>query len=343
MSAGLEAFGARVGPGGAEVSSFGDPVGEAEALRGRAGLLPRPSRATWEASGSQALDYLHRVLTQDLRSLTPGHARYACALTREGRILGDPVVWHLGDRLLLDLAPRAASAAIPFLERYVIADDVVFADRSDAFARLVLCGPEAPEAVRDATGAEPPEPGRFARLSLGGGEALVLRRDVGDRPSFDCVVERPRFESAFAALAKVADVTPVGEEAWDVLRVEAGLPAFGAELDERVLPNEAGLESALSWTKGCYVGQEPVVMARHRGHPASLLCRVKVEAPAPARDTELLLDGRRAGRVTTAVPDPALPGSLALAYVRWDSAREGARLSLPDGSPATVTSVLVAR
>jgi folate-binding protein YgfZ len=340
--AALERLGARVSDrlGGPTVSSFGDPAAEAAALRGGAGLLPRPGQATWRASGTQALDYLHRMLTQDLRSLAPGAARRACALTREGRVLADLVAWNLGDAVLLDLDPRAAEKAMPPLERFVIADDVVFADATAERSRLVLCGPEAPAALRAAAGIESPGEGRFARAALGGAEALVLRRDLGDRPRLEVVVDRPALAGALAALAGAPGVVPVGEEAFDRARVETGVPAYGAEIDERILPNEAGLEDAISWTKGCYLGQEPVVMARHRGRPPTLLCRLSIEGPPPERDAELLLDGRRAGRVTTAVPDPSLPGSVALGFVRHDVARASARLALPSGAVCLVTSVL---
>jgi folate-binding protein YgfZ len=343
--AALRGFGARLTEGGeaVEVASFGEPSVEADALRGGAGVLPRPSRATWEASGTQALDYLHRMLTQDLRSLQPGTSRYALSLTREGRILADLLVVHGGERLLLDLDARAAVSAIPALERYVIADDVAFADRSEGWARLVLAGPSAPESVRRATGREPPAPGHLARLPLAGVETVVVRHDLGERPALHWFVEAERFGDALGALVRDGGAAPVGEEAWDRARVETGTPGYGAELDERVIPNEAGLDGAISWTKGCYLGQEPVVMARHRGHPPSLLCRLKIEGPPPPRDSELVAEGRRAGRLTTVVPDPALPGSLALGYVRWDSAKAGVSLSTAEGATAVVTTVLVER
>jgi folate-binding protein YgfZ len=257
-------------------------------------------------------------------------------------VLGDPVVWGLGDRALLTLSAGAAAAAIPLLERFVIADDVTFSDRTPAHACLALCGPAAPDGLARVLGSDPPPAGRFVRASLAGGEALVLRRDLGDRPAFEAVVERDRLGASADALGK-AGAVPVGTDAWDVARVETGTPEHGAELDDRVLPNEAGLDDAISWTKGCYLGQEPVVMAHHRGHPPSLLCRLSIDGSPPARDTELLEDGRRAGRLTTAVPHPSGAGSLALGFVRWDSARDGAVLALPSGARATVSSVLARR
>ena len=150
------------------------------------------------------------------------------------------------------------------------------------------------------------------------------------------LVPADRISDAVAALV-AAGAVPATADAFDVARVEAGAPLLGAELDDRVLPNEAGLSSsAVAWTKGCYLGQEPVVMAKHRGHPPTLLCRLRIETEVlPARDAPLLLAGTVAGRVTTAVR-VGHPGVTGLGFVRHGVAVVGAQLTLEDGAVVTV-------
>src|SRR5262245_44835018 len=274
------------------------------------------------------------MLSQDLASLAPGGARPPCFLTREGRVLADLVVWRLADRLRLVLDADAAGKALPALERYVIADDVAFDDATASWALLLLFGDGAPAAL-SAAGIAVHAAGSFAEVRLGGQDALLLRRDLGAIPAFEVLVPARGASAAHDALAALEGVAPGGETDVDAARVTAGVAAWGAEVDERTMPNEAGLEDALSWTKGCYLGQEPVVMARHRGHPPSLLVRLSFTGDVPARGTALLSDGRPVGRVTTA------GRGAALALVRHDLAKAGAALSLERAAgTATVAAVL---
>ncbi len=300
-----------------------------------AGLLVRADRAVHDVTGADAVSYLHRMLTQDVAGLREGHAAYACVLTPRGRIVSDLLVWHLGDRLALDFPAAGAVAAIPYLERYVIADDVVFTDRSKATARFVLVGDGAPAAIAGVAVAVP-ESDTFVVASLAGAEVRLLRHDLGRRHAFEGMTALVDADRVLAALRALPGVSPMDEAGYEVVRVEEGVPAFGHELDEQVIPNEAGLEAALSFTKGCYPGQEPVVMAKHRGHPANVLVRLMiegmVEGDAPPTPGAPLLDGGRAvGRITSAVRRLSSPGIRALGYVRHALARPGAVFDVAGG------------
>jgi len=324
----LVAAGAVVGPRGARagVVSFGDVAAEAAALRDGAGVVPLVGFAVHAATGADARAFLHRMLSQDVQGLALGEGRPATFLDVRGRVQGDPVVLAAVDALLLAQEPAAAARAVPGLERYVIADDVTFADVGPAWDVLVLAG-----AAAAAVGAV-----ALPALRAAGGAAASL----GWRSGGATLVAAPIAARAFAALV-AAGATPAGEAALDVARVAALAPWFGAELDDRVLPNEAVLDAAISWTKGCYLGQEPVVMARHRGRPPTTLVRVVWAAgDPPGRDAPLLDAGRRVGRVTTAVrADAGRPGGAGLAYVRTDLARVGVVLTLEDGRAVEVAAV----
>ena len=253
------------------------------------------------------------------------------------------------DAFALDLDAGAAVKALPHLERFVIADDVTWARAP--LAHWTLAGPAALDVARGAGLPALPE-GAFFPARLAGADVLVLRRDLPDRPALHGIVPAEAFAACFDALRRLDGVLAVGLDAWDVARVETGVPAWGAEIDDRrILPNEAGLDrTAISWTKGCYPGQEPVVMAKHRGHPPTLLVRLRIEGRSevglgdalPAPGSALLDDaGRPAGRITTAVRGARVAGAIALGFARFDSAKPGAAFAVEGAaSRAVVESVL---
>jgi folate-binding protein YgfZ len=324
------------------VARYADPAAEARALASGAGVVAFLSRGAVEATGADAPSFLHRLLSQDVATLVPGRARRAAFLTREGRVLVEPVVWRLEDRSLLVAERDALARALPTLSRYVVADDVTLADVSDRSAHLLLSGPVAPDALA-AAGVPPPSPGAFVSADALAPGAFVLRRDLGDRPAFDVLVPADAAGLVLGRLA-AASATPSGEDAFDVARVETGTPAYGAEVDERVLPTEAGLEEAVSFTKGCYLGQEVVTMARHRGHPPTLLVRLEVEGDAvPGREAPLVAGGKAVGRVTTAARGALHGGVLALGFVRHDLANPGTAVTIGVGGPAARVEAVLAR
>jgi len=285
-----------------------------------AGRLPRPDREVVRVTGADRTDYLHRMLSQDVKGLAHGGAADACVLTPKGRLLGAPTVLHVGDALLLDLDAPSVEAVLAHLERTVITEDVAFERLGAGVRRHALVG------TPTLSGASP-EPLRHATVVISGVEVRVLRRDAGARPCLECLVPAPG-EAAFLDALRASGTVPLDREAWDALRVTERIPAWGFELGPEVMPLEARLgESHVSWTKGCYPGQEPVAMARHRGHPANLLVRVALEGPA-ASGAPLLAEGRAAGRLTT------VAGDRALAYVRYDRVEAGFSLAIEGGGAA---------
>lgn len=308
---------------------------EVECLRHSAGLVRRAPWSWVLTGGADREAYLHRMTSQVVQGLATGHAVYGCVLTPKGKVLGDPLLWNLGDTIALDMDARAAAHAIPALERYVITDDVTFEDLSDAMARFVLVGPAAPERLA-AAGVEGPQSGLLAPTVLAGETAYVLRRDLGSLPAFEWVVP----VSVAGELAGFLGTTEVSQEAYDTIRVVERVPAYGHELDLDTMPLEARLEDvAVAFGKGCYPGQEPVVMAHHRGKPAKLLVQVVLDTPGEAAEgMPLLRDARPVGRLTTLAAGGVGEGPHALAMVRHALAREGEELALEGGGRAVVSA-----
>lgn len=290
-----------------------------------AALVVRDDQRVVEVGGAQAVDFLHRMLSQDVKGIPAGGVRLACFLTAQGKLVADLVVWNRGAGRTLVLSRAAAERALPALERYVIADDVTFSDPSLALVPALLVGPRAEAVLAAAAG------------PLRALDAVSAVGPFGTDRAGHLLVPADRVSDAVAALV-AAGAVPAAADAFDLARVEAGAPLWAAELDDRVLPNEAGLSSsAVAWSKGCYLGQEPVVMAKHRGHPPTLLCRLRIETEVlPARDAPLLQAGAVVGRVTTAVRVPGRPGVTALGFVRHGLAVATTALALEDGAPAAV-------
>ena len=291
-----------------------------EAARRGAAVGPVEARAFLRATGKDALDYLHRMSTQDLARLAPGQSAYAAFLEAKGHLLGEGHVLVEGDGILLELAPAAAAETRALLERLVIMDDVAFEDWSDRLRALPLLGPEGP-----------------ARL---GARAPRARRVASDRrgaPSLELWLPPAEAEALRGALA--GEGWPALEPAdLEVLRIEAALPRFGADMDASRLPMEAGLtRAAISFRKGCYIGQEVVLRATARGHLQRGLVQLALPAEAGA-GTPLRSGGQEVGVVTSAAETPS--GRLGLGYLRRAHWTEGARVQAGAGE-AVVRRVVV--
>ncbi len=298
-------------------------------LESTAGLRASERNAVYRVTGDDRRDYLHRMLTQDVNAIEPGMARHACLLNNRGRVLADLLLWNLGDALVADLPTAAVEHALPVLEKYVIADDVTFEDVSSEQARLGLTGPRA-AAVLESAGADAPEPDRHVEATIGATSARVLRSDLTGHPNFEIAAA-----AADAAAVREALIEAGAEAAnaaqWDALRVALRRPAYGPELGPSVLFNEAPLEHAVSWAKGCFPGQEPVVMARDRGHPPRLLASLAVEGGAvPVAGASILKDGETVGTVTT------VAAQRALGFVRHADAKSRTRVELEGGGTAVL-------
>jgi folate-binding protein YgfZ len=276
--------------------------------------------AVLRASGKDAVDYLHRVTTQDLRRLAPGASAYAAVLNAKGHLLADVHVVAEPDGVLLVMDAGAAAEARAHLEKFVIMDDVTFEDLSASLRALPVLGPAG-----------------AAKLGPG---AADLRRFANERrgaPCLDLLVPATDAETLRAALA-AEGALPLGAEELEAVRVLAGLARFGADMDASYLPMEAGLtRAAISFGKGCYTGQEVVLRATVRGHLQRGLVQLALPAGA-GPGTPLTADGREVGTVTSAVETPE--GRVGLGYLRRAHWKEGERVQA-GGADAVVRRVIV--
>ncbi|MFN7916082.1 MAG: glycine cleavage T C-terminal barrel domain-containing protein [Vicinamibacterales bacterium] len=317
------------------------------AAREAAALLT-PSRGLLVVSGRDRASYLQGLLTNDVSALTAGQGCYAAYLTAQGRMISDLHVYELGDVLLLTLPPQTTAAVLAKLDQFIFSEDVQLGDVSATFAAIDVLGPDASRVIATATGIGPVEldalpPNGNLRSQVLGQPVILLRVDDTGVNGFELLAPPDLLPALLAALrgAGSTDLDPASAEA---LRIEAGVPRFGADMDEETIPLEAGIESqAISFTKGCYVGQEIIIRVLHRGHGRVARKLVGLafapEAAVPAVGTTLHGADRDLGVVTSSAMSPSLGHPVALGYVKRDAAEPGTVVTTADGVAATVVAL----
>ena len=291
-----------------------------ETLRERCGLLDRSERGKLALTGAGAVEFLNGQVTNELTTLGPGEGCYAAFLTHKGKMLGDLRILAVGGgteesgavtELLLDTERSALQSLFDMIRRFKVGFEVELGKRTLECGLLSLIGPDAAR-VAGADGLGEAEHSH-RRVALEGVDARAVRTDVG----VDLICDADRTGALTEALL-AHGAEPVGEDAAECLRVERGRPRYGVDLDDSVIPQEAGLnERAVSFTKGCYVGQETVARLHWRGKPNRHLRGLRLSAPVEP-GAELRLGERVVGHLTSAVLSPT-HGPIGLALVRREA------------------------
>jgi folate-binding protein YgfZ len=329
--------------------SFGDDVlSEYKAVRMSAGALDLSYRRKLRVTGSDRAGFLHGMLSNDVTSLSSGQGCHAAFLTVQAHVVADLRVYVLDDAIVLDAEPAAAPGLRDGLERHIIADDVEITDVTASYVTLSVQGPHADQVIRAAVGDLP----HFSReldhveAKVAGHAVRCVRvREAGEL-GYELLVPAENGRAVWRAVAEDGvrvGLRAVGREAFNVLRVEAGIPWYGLDMDESRIVLEVGLDDAISTTKGCYLGQEVVERASARGHVNRRLTGLRMEdRPIPAHGAEVRAEEKAIGVVTSAVDSPALGRPIAMAYIRRELLTPGTRVEVAGaGGPLTgyVTSL----
>jgi folate-binding protein YgfZ len=291
---------------------------QVEAARRSVLALPQPDLVTLVVTGKDRLTWLNGMLTCDLAKRASGEAAYGLAVGRNGRIISDVIVVvdDEGARVMLAVPREIAEGLRAHLDHYLVMEDAEIAPGVDAFAPWAVHGPDSSR-VLDAARAAGAAGGRIDRTGLGG--AIVLA-PANLPPTMPSIMKRA-VESASGA---------VGDDAgWESLRLERGVPRFGIDFDEKTYPQEASLEKmAVSFDKGCYLGQEVVCMLQLRGHVKRKLVSVVVDAQEPPQHGAAVTDesGTAIGEVTSAARSPTLDKAVTFASVKRTCAEAGKRV-----------------
>jgi folate-binding protein YgfZ len=296
------------------------------ALREEAGLLAGVERSWIRVSGGEGAEFLQGQLTNDVEALEPGEGCYAALLDRKGRIQADMRVLRLArDEILIDAEPEAGPGVMRHLSMYKIGRDAEVESADENLRMLSLLGPQTAEIVGAPLGTE----NSHREVRIDGIDCRAVATIYGA----DLIVDSERAGDLEAALL-AAGAEPIAAEAAEIARVEAGRPRLGHEMNSSTMPQEAGInERAVSFTKGCYIGQETVARLHYKGKPNRHLRLLTSERPVGAGDV-VRAGEREVGTVGTAVLSPAR-GPIALAILRREASPGDEVEVLTDGGPVT--------
>lgn len=332
--------GARFGElnGAAIVTDYGDWLAEHAALRNVAGVMDLSPRSRLCLVGADRARFLHGQVTNDVKRLRTGEGCYAAITTAKGKMESDLNIFNLAEELLLDFEPGLAAKISERLEKFIVADDVQIVDAAPHYGLLTVQGPRAGEIVR-ALGVFPEVPEKvLASVKISEpmlGEIYLANNPRLGTTGYDVFVPNNSLGAVadkLIAAAKQVGGRAVGWNAFNVARIEAGIPRFGVDMDESNIPLECGIESrAIVYNKGCYIGQEVINRIHSIGQVTKELRGLRLAddlASLPARGDKLFHDGKEVGYVTSAVKSPALKANIAMGYVRKETNQVGVELVL---------------
>ncbi|MSO22786.1 MAG: aminomethyl transferase family protein [Acidobacteria bacterium] len=329
------------------VKKFSSVDSEYWALQKSAGLIDLSCSGIFELKGDDRTRFLHGMVTNDIKSLTPGGGCHAVFLSPQGRMMSDLRVFCTDESLILVTEPACREKLAPALRKYIIGDRPLLLDRSEELALLSLQGPKAIELlasvlsqplslersyqhVEGTVAGERTRICRVRRTSAGGCDLIVGRQSL------------PLVWDLILQNGKEYGAQPVGFESFDVHRIEAGIPWYGLDMDDNTLPIEAGLEKdAISFNKGCYIGQESVARITYRGHVNRKLAGLSLSNSLPAsKGDKISKDGQEVGWVTSSAYSPNLKIAIALGYLRREVLEPGTTVLIAtaeEGVSAQVT------
>ena len=307
-----------------------------QALREGAGLFEMSDRGLIEVTGEDRARWLNGMVSNDVAILDEASGEtgcYAALLTPQGRIVSDLHIVLRGDRFWLETAVSHVTRVIERLAKYIIADDVELRDASADFVRFGVEGACARAKIEAAAGASlVVKPDGFEEVEMGGASVAVMAFGFSGEDAYQLLVPKPSATAVVAALLNAGCVR-AERSVLETMRIEAGEPALGSELEEDTLPDEARIGRAISESKGCYTGQEVIARLRSRGGVKHLLVGLRSESGEALADPGSRIfrpDEKKSGELTSKVVSEAAGGEIGLGFVHRDDAEPGTRLVCGD-------------
>jgi aminomethyltransferase len=328
----------------APTPTLGDTRAEFQALRSGCGIYRLGSRVKIRLTGTDRVRWLNGMVTNNIRDLAPNHGAYCFLLNAQGHIQADLYAFNMGDSLLLDTDLAQREKVLAHFDKFIIMDDVEVADVTSSINAVGIAGPQASHALHTA-GVQTPE---LAALELctpkcdcacNCVQCTVLRCDHPAGNFYEIWLAPDQVKPTWDALI-AAGATAVGTDTLELHRISAGIPRFGLDIRERDLPQETSQMRSLSFTKGCYLGQEIVERIRSRGAVHRQFTAFLVEGPLPNPGTKIQLADqpeKEVGEITTSATLP-LPGGdrgVALGYLRREAAGKNLRAGPATLQPTT--------
>lgn len=325
--------------------SYGDLLGEYSSVRDTgAGLIDLSSRGRMLVTGSEAVAFLNGLITNDMKTLAENSWMPAAFPNVQGRLLASVRVVRLQDKVtakgavpsfLVDTEARSRESVLQNIQRFTMAGDFHVNDVTNQTAQLSVQGKDAPGILAKVFDNDVAGLPAFGATSIRDelfGEVTIFRATQTGEDGFDLVVNNDNAAGLWAGLQN-AGARPVGHDALEMLRIEAGIPRYGIDMDESNVVTETALDDAVSYTKGCYVGQEIIARIKYRGHVAKklsgLICG---QAQLQTGDVILSADGKEIGRLTSTTHSPKLNQSIALGYLKYDYLAAGTDVKIVSGN-----------
>ena len=304
-----------------------------------AGIFDFPGRGLIEVSGGEAVQFLNGMLTNDIAKLPENCWMLAAFPNVQGRLLAFVRVLRIGDKFLFDTENTTREKVFQNLFRFTFAGDFKVRDLSDEMNLLSIQGKKAAEILSSRFNVTA-ENSRVFEAEFKNEKIFVIRAAHTVEEGFDLFAPSSLIESLVNEFEN-AGAIKISPETAEVLRIEAGIPRYGVDMDETTIVLETGLEEAVSFTKGCYIGQEIIIRIHHRGHVAKKLAGLIFDETAEIRHNDELksAEGKNAGRVTSVAFSPALGKQIALGYVRHDFLKPGTELFANEETKARVVDL----
>jgi folate-binding protein YgfZ len=336
-----EQAGAKMGVwfGCALPDNFGDWQREYWFAHKSVALIDKNYRCYLSFTGPDRVRYLNAILTNNIKDLAASHGNVSLLLSPQGRILAEIETYALAESLFDVSYAMIRESLIETIERYIIMDDVTLADDTQRFGTLALEGPSAGSIVKALTGVDLNSLAELERRDARAGAipCTIIRRSPGKFAGAEFLVERAHLEGLWQTLLEKTSAAgggPVGYTALSALRLEQGIPWFSYDFGEKQIPHEAGLENShISYTKGCYTGQEIVERVRSRGQVNRRRVGLRFTGDGVPEAGEILTSrGKEAGYVTRAAFSPSLASAIGMGYVRKENNELGQKLEWRGGS-----------
>lgn len=317
---------------------YGDPVAEHHAVRTGVGIADLSHRGLLHVTGEDRVTWLQSIISNDILPLRPGDWLYSSFMTHKGKILSCFRVYRLEDYLLVEDAGEAGAVTYDTFRKFLLyGTKAKMKNGADTWGIVLVSGPKAPDLIRQALGADVTglQPGTFLTQDLNGHTALIAAAQETGEHDVEILMPNEAMDQVWSRLweaGATVDLRAVGTAARESLRIEAGIPKLGPDLNERIVPPEANLEGkAFSLSKGCYPGQEVVARMDTYGTVKRRLVGLVIdspEAPVPSPDAKVFSADREVGWVSSAIHSPTLNKTLAFAFPLRDFTAPGTALDV---------------
>ncbi len=305
---------------------FSSPEKEWEAVRTSMGILDLNHVGKILIQGQDRASFLHNMVSNDIKSLLPGNYRYATLLTPKGKMISDLHIYALENHLLIALNENLVQPVIDKLSAFIISEDVQIQDATTSYGLLSLQGPQSTS---------------FAQtINFDSFKTKIFPHSRTGEEGYDVWIPTENLIPLWKHLKTGEKTTPIGMQAYQILRIEAGIPLFGVDMNQNTIPNEANLENAISWNKGCYPGQEIVARIKYLGGVRKLLSGFILERErVPNPQSKIFRGNKEIGYITSSTHSLALKKPIALGIIKKTDTDDGTQIEIEDGNEKRIGEI----